>query len=309
MATGVALASGLAALAPPAPAAPGGQVFHKGERVLIAPYAGEWEYCTLVSDRLGNPPANFSYSAICDRWSGGPGGHWIKETHLFSAERVHALDDPEALAGEAKLKAGYPYDHYGSDPQATAAPAGAPRATPARPRPAPPPPAAPPRRAAPAPGAQAAAGGNFKSPSQCTPGRRVTNNMGQTGSVVRVSQGSLCIVHLDHGGDSDGNQASLFWMLRQAGTSPETTDKLVRGTYECFTGNPVHYADMDVLITGPGSYRSANQNGAFHMGPANQIIYDSGALRGYKSKLLAGPSIGLNSNGDSFFGTHCDLKK
>ncbi|HWA60931.1 MAG TPA: hypothetical protein VG939_06125 [Caulobacteraceae bacterium] len=158
--------------------------------------------------------------------------------------------------------------------------------------------------------AQASAGGNFKSPDQCTAGRRVTNDMGQTGTVVRVSQGDLCIVHLDQGGgDSDGNQASLFWMLRPAGTAAGTTDKLVPGVYECFTGNPNVYADMDVTITGPGSYRSANEDGAFHMGQADQIIFDSGPLKGYTSKLLDGPSIGLNSNGDSFFGTHCDLKR
>ena len=60
------LSIGAAASAQPAPADGDGTVFHKGDRVLVTPYGGEWWYCTLASDRTGNPPANFSYSAVCD---------------------------------------------------------------------------------------------------------------------------------------------------------------------------------------------------------------------------------------------------
>ena len=300
------------------------QVFHKGDRVLVTPYGGEWEYCTLIGDRIGNPPANFSYSAECDPWPRTPGERPPKQTHLFSAERVKALNDPVALAGVARMQAMFPTANGGADPEADtqpaqgAAPPGPPPAPaaapqppdaqpPAQPNAAPPP--APPPASAQAPLPQASTGGNFKSVGECTPGRRVTNNMGETGTVLRVTQGTMCMVHLDQGGDSDGNKSSMFWMLRPAGTSRETSDRLTPGAYECFAGLPNVYADMDITITGPGSYRSANENGTFHMGPSNQIVYDSGALKGYTSKLLAGPSIGLNQDGGTFFGTHCDLKR
>ena len=66
---------------------------------------------------------------------------------------------------------------------------------------------------------------------------------------------------------------------------------------------------MDVTITGGSSYRSAGQNGTFRVEASRKIDFLSGPLNGYTSKLLAGPSIGLNTDGGSFFGTHCDLKR
>ena len=299
------LASCAASAAQSVPADAGGQIFHKGERVLVTPYGGEWWYCSLSGDRVGNPPANFSYSAVCDPWPHNPGEKPPPQTHLFSAERDKALNDPVALAGVAKMQAMFPIADNGVDPPAGAQPT----------QNAAPPPMPPPDAQLPAPKANmqadagSSAGGVFKAPSECVPGKRVTNNMGETGTVVRVTEGTMCIVHLDHGGDSAGNKSSLFWMLRPAGTSAETSDRLVAGTDQCFAGLPNVYADMDVTITGSGRYRSANESGTFHMGPANAIIYDNGPLKGYTSKLLAGPSIGLNQDGGTFFGTHCDLKR
>lgn len=154
--------------------------------------------------------------------------------------------------------------------------------------------------------ASTACADNFKSPKECVPGKRVVNNMGDKGKILRHgSNETLCLVLLDTGKE----QTSLFWMLRAEGASAETSDKLVTGIYQCYPGNPNQYTFMDLQITGATSYKWAGHTGTFHMGAANKIIFDSGPLKTATSKLLAGPSIGLNQDGGSFFGTHCDLKK
>jgi hypothetical protein len=40
-----------------------------------------------------------------------------------------------------------------------------------------------------------------------------------------------------------------------------------------------------------------------------KIVFESGPLTKANAKLLAGPKIGLNMNGGSFFNTTCSLKK
>lgn len=153
--------------------------------------------------------------------------------------------------------------------------------------------------------ARTAAAENFKSVKECVPGKRVINNGGDKGKILRISQGTLCVVLLDTGKE----QSSIFWMLRDEGASAETNDKLVPGAYECFAGSPPQYTFVDLRITSANSYEWAGQRGRFHVEPSRKIVYETGPLAKYTSKLLAGPSVGLNSDGGSFFGTHCDLKK
>jgi len=62
-------------------------------------------------------------------------------------------------------------------------------------------------------GARTAAAENFKSVKECVPGKRVVNNMGDKGKILRISQGTLCVVLLDSGKE----QSSIFWMLRDEG--------------------------------------------------------------------------------------------
>ena len=96
-------------------------------------------------------------------------------------------------------------------------------------------------------------------------------------------------------------------MLAEQGQSHETSDRLVPGTYECFAGG--RYTFMDMYITSPRSYRTDAGSGAFRIEANNQIVFENGPLARYRSKLAAGPAILLNSNGDSFYGTSCELKK
>jgi len=155
-------------------------------------------------------------------------------------------------------------------------------------------------------GARTAVAENFKSVKECVPGKRVVNNMGDKGKILRVSQGTLCVVLLDATGKE---QSSIFWMLREEGASAETNDKLVPGTYACYAGNPNQYTFNDLKILSANSYEWAGQRGRFHVEPSRKIVYETGPLAKYTSKLLAGPSVGLNTDGGTFFGTHCDLQK
>src|SRR5258708_4312956 len=154
-------------------------------------------------------------------------------------------------------------------------------------------------------GARTAAAENFKSVKECVPGKRVVNNMGDKGKILRISQGTLCVVLLDSGKE----QSSIFWMLRDESAGAETNDKLVPGTYACYAGNPNQYTFMDLKILSANTYEWAGQRGRFHVDALRKIVYESGPLARYTSKLLAGPSVGLNTDGGTFFGTHCDLQK
>jgi hypothetical protein len=153
--------------------------------------------------------------------------------------------------------------------------------------------------------APAASAENFKSVKECVPGKRVVNNMGDKGKILRISEGTLCIVLLDSGKE----KASIFWMLRDEGASAETNDKLVAGKYACYAGNPNQYTFMDLKILSVNTYEWAGERGRFHVEPSRKIVYETGPLARYTSKLLAGPSVGLNTDGSTFFGTHCDLQK
>ena len=122
-----------------------------------------------------------------------------------------------------------------------------------------------------------------------------------------MTESTLCVWKVDGTGKE---MASIFWMLRDEGVSAETNDKLVAGTYECFAGVPNQYTFMDLRIVSEGVYEWAGEKGKYRADPTSRkIVYDSGPLTKATSKLLAGPSVGLNLNGGTFFGTHCDLKK
>ncbi len=71
------------------------QAFHKGERVLITPFGGTWEQCTLTSDPQGHT-GYWSYSAKCD--PPDRSSPVDPREHLFSEERVKPLNDPTANA-------------------------------------------------------------------------------------------------------------------------------------------------------------------------------------------------------------------
>jgi len=146
----------------------------------------------------------------------------------------------------------------------------------------------------------------FKSAKECVPGTRVVDMLKKTGTVIGPTKGDPtgCDVRMDATGKS---QYFIFWMLHAAGGSAETNDKLVPGKYECF-GNG-RYTFMDMYITGPNTYSSAGTHGTFTVYPSRKIVFHGGSLAKYYAHLLAGPAIGLNTNGDSFYATTCELKK
>ncbi|MBC5809377.1 MAG: hypothetical protein GIW95_00750 [Candidatus Eremiobacteraeota bacterium] len=136
-------------------------------------------------------------------------------------------------------------------------------------------------------------------------GRHVSDASGKAGVVVgRGSSSNICKVKLDLNGEE---HYYIFWMLHAAGGSAETNDKLVPGKYECFAGG--HYTFMDMHVTGANSYESAGTHGTFRIEPSRKIVFLSGSLKPYHAHLLPGPTIGLNTNGSSFWSTTCELKK
>jgi hypothetical protein len=151
-----------------------------------------------------------------------------------------------------------------------------------------------------------AAAESFKTPSDCVAGRRVTDMLGKTGTVVGIQPGEkvMCTVKMDAGGPE---QHLIFWMLHPAGGSRETNDKLVPGTYECF-GNG-RYTFIDVHVTGPNTYSSGGSAGTFRVEPSRNIVFLSGPLARDHGHLLPGPTIGLNTDGGTFYATTCEYKK
>jgi hypothetical protein len=146
----------------------------------------------------------------------------------------------------------------------------------------------------------------FKSAKECVPGKRVADAAGKTGTVVAPPKGDPvgCSVRMD--ADSQPHYF-IFWMLHAAGGSAETNDKLVPGKYECFAGG--HYTFMDMYITGPNSYSAAGTHGTFTVYKSRKIVFHGGSLARNYAHLLAGPAIGLNTTGESFYATTCELKK
>lgn len=144
----------------------------------------------------------------------------------------------------------------------------------------------------------------FKSPKDCVGGKRVVDRQGRKGTVVRMANDNLCMVKIDETGK---DEYFIFWMLTEDGKSSEPTVKLVPGTYECYKGG--QYTFMDMYITGSNTYRMDGGSGKFRLEAGNKIVFETGPLARYTSKLEAGPGILISTNGGSFYGTSCELKK
>ncbi len=152
--------------------------------------------------------------------------------------------------------------------------------------------------------APAARADAFKSQKECTAGKRVIDRQNRKGTVVKMANDSLCQVKIDETGKEE---YFLFWMLTEQGKSSEPVVKLVPGTYECYQSG--QYTFMDMYVTGANTYKTDGSPGTFRIGPANKLPFESGPLAKYTSKLEAGPGILLSTNGGSFYGTSCELKK
>ncbi|PPE74246.1 hypothetical protein C3942_09460 [Solimonas fluminis] len=142
----------------------------------------------------------------------------------------------------------------------------------------------------------------FKTNADCIPGIQVADRSDRVGTVVALDNG-MCKV-----GFADGSQRSyLVWMLRPAGASPQTEDRLVPGTYPCYSSG--NYLFMDIVIQDGGRYRSGKGAGEYRLEKDGAIDFSSGPLEPASARLLPGPRIGLNMNGGRFHNTSCSLKK
>lgn len=144
----------------------------------------------------------------------------------------------------------------------------------------------------------------FKTSAECKPGMAVMNRQNAQGTVVAID-GSYCKVRW-----ADGTQTTSFaWMLRPAGAGTNTTDKLVNGTYTCYSGS--NYLFMDIRIDGAEAYQDGKgAKGKYQLDPKTQDIrFLSGPYKEAKGKLLPGPRIGMNMTGGSFYSVTCSPKK
>ena len=139
----------------------------------------------------------------------------------------------------------------------------------------------------------------FKSDKECVIGSKVADRENLTGKVVSVDS-SKCRVLLDGSGKTT---TYLFWMLHAAGGSAKTNDKLVIGKYNCYVGSQ---GAGDMRITGPTSYEREGKAGRYRVEPSKKIVFESGPFSTFHAMLLAGPRIGLNMNGGTFYNMTCD---
>jgi hypothetical protein len=151
----------------------------------------------------------------------------------------------------------------------------------------------------------AARGQQLQSFKDCVVGKRVSTNDGRKGVITRLDpKWSYCYVRFD----DNGKETSLLYSLLNSQDGPATSGNVAVGTYECVTGT--HITTMILRITGANSYSvSGSGSGTFHMGPAGKIVFDTGPLKTFFSKLLSGGRIGLNLDGGIFYGTSCELNR
>ena len=144
-------------------------------------------------------------------------------------------------------------------------------------------------------GPTAARAQRMQSFQECVPGRRVVTSDGHNGTITRLDRAwSYCYVRQD---DTGAEVSYLYSLLQTAGggaggaaaAGGASGNHLASGVYECFADG--HYTFMDMRITGPGSYASAGHAGRYQIAGSGQIVFQSGPLQPYHSKLLSGGRI------------------
>ena len=150
----------------------------------------------------------------------------------------------------------------------------------------------------------ASRGQQFQSFKDCVVGKRVSTNDGRKGVITRLDPAwSYCFVRFD----DNGKESSLLYSLLNSEGATVNNSSLALGTYECVTGGP--YTAMLLRITGSNSYSVSDSSGKFHMEPRGKIVFETGPLKEFSSKLLSGARIGLNLNGSNYDGASCELNR
>lgn len=151
-----------------------------------------------------------------------------------------------------------------------------------------------------------AAGQQFQTFKDCVVGKRASTNDGRKGTITRLDRAwSYCYVRFD----DNGKEVSYLYSLLNAvnGTANRDDLKLAVGVYECLAG--AQATALDMRITGANTYFSAGHTGKFHIEPDGKIVFETGPLTKFFSKLLSGGRIGLNTTGDSFYSLTCELNR
>lgn len=157
----------------------------------------------------------------------------------------------------------------------------------------------------------------------CVVGKRVTTNTGRKGVITRLdTPWSYCWVKFDDGGKEE---EFLYSLLNSEGGLDAKDRQLAAGVYEC-VGNSTsdnrspsdgpsvaaggHAIGVGTLrITGPGTYSMSGSSGKFHVEASGKIVFETGPLKPYFSRLLSGGRVGLNADGGNFFATACELNR
>lgn len=156
--------------------------------------------------------------------------------------------------------------------------------------------------------AEAAVAAEFSKASQCVAGVRVVDREGNKGVVVELNNG-MCKVRKDADGQT---RFYMHWYLRPAGASAQTSDTLSKGMYQCYTlaGGMTNYAFIDIRIDSANTYRDkSGKSGKYRLEASGKIVFESGSLAAANAKLMAGPRIGLNMDGGSFYNITCSPKR
>jgi hypothetical protein len=160
-------------------------------------------------------------------------------------------------------------------------------------------------------GALPASAQKFQTFQDCAVGKRVATNGGRTGTITRLDrEWSYCYVRFD----DDGKEVSYLYSLLNgiggggaAGAARTTGEmKIQPGEYECITGE--NASTMTLRITGSDSYLVEGKSGKFRLEASGRIVFETGPMREFHSRLLEHARIGLNLDGGSYYPTACEFR-
>jgi hypothetical protein len=155
----------------------------------------------------------------------------------------------------------------------------------------------------------------FQTFKDCAVGKRVETNGGRTGTITRLDrEWSYCYVRFD----DDGKEVSYLYSLLNGiaggagggavGGAPRAAGetKIQVGEYECITGATT--VTMNLRITGADAYLVEGKAGKFRLEASGRIVFETGPMRQFNSRLLDGARIGLNTDGGAYYPTACEFR-
>ena len=153
--------------------------------------------------------------------------------------------------------------------------------------------------------ARPAYAGALNSAADCTIGKRVMTSDGHKGKITKVDRAwSYCYVLQDDTGKEVSYLYSLLSTEETGGARKDDNSGLIVGKYNCSVGNVG--AVLGLRVTGPNTYESDNKSGKYHLEASGVIVFETGALSSFHSKLLSGRRVGINLTGGAFYNMTCD---